>query len=272
MSFFRYPGGKTKLRKKIIERLTINSVGLSEYREPFFGGGSIGLLMIPYPQFTSAWINDKDIGLVCLWKSVRDHADALRKRVKGYTPKVEDFYTFKIELENVKFLPQITEEIVELGFKKLVIHQISYSGLGTKSGGPLGGKEQKSEYKIGCRWSGEYLSKKISKLHCALTRINVDCTNDDFENLLFAGETPALIYLDPPYYVKGGALYQHAFTEEDHKRLAIALKNTIHKWVLSYDDCDEIRDLYSWAHIETLSVNYSITTARQKNELLICPS
>jgi len=46
---------------------------------------------------------------------------------------------------------------LDVGFKKLAIHQISYSGLGTKSGGPLGGKSQESIYKIDCRWSPKHI-------------------------------------------------------------------------------------------------------------------
>ena len=50
-------------------------------------------------------------------------------------------------------MPDDRGRIVDIGFKKLAIHQISYSGLGTMSGGPLGGAGQKSQYKIDCRWS-----------------------------------------------------------------------------------------------------------------------
>ena len=47
------------------------------------------------------------------------------------------------------------------------------------------------------------------------------------------------------------------------------LKSTPHKWLLSYDDCKEIRELYSWAKIEELDVKYSISGATKKGELLI---
>jgi len=91
----------------------------------------------------------------------------------------------------------------------------------------------------------------------------------------------SLLYLDPPYYVKGNDLYQHGFTVDDHQRLANALRHTEHAWVLSYDDCCEVRQLYNWANVESLQVNYSITAtkdkdtgervSRTKGELLICP-
>ena len=103
----------------------------------------------------------------------------------------------------------------------------------------------------------------------------------DFLDLIKDITCDSLLYLDPPYYIKGNDLYQHGFTVKDHERLASALKNTKHAWVLSYDDCDEIRELYQWACVQPLDVNYSITAtkdkktgerlSRTKAELLICP-
>lgn len=260
MNFFRYPGGKSKLKKRILEKL--NEFKKSEYREPFFGGGSIGLEFISQSK-TSSWINDKDAGLFCLWHSVINEPEKLKKAVMDFTPSTENFYAFK-----EKLLGEPNDENkVYWGFLKLAIHQTSYSGLGTKSGGPLGGKEQKSKYKIDCRWSPEYICSKIDKLHKLL--IDVKITSCDFEELITDTTTQSLIYLDPPYYIKGNDLYQCGFTESDHERLADLLQKTHHSWVLSYDDCKEIRELYSWATIEDLKVNYTITGSRGKNELLI---
>jgi hypothetical protein len=63
-SFFRYPGGKYKLREVIIDRLLKqhHSPSFSQYREPFFGGGSISLVLLSRcPEMKRIWINDKDI-------------------------------------------------------------------------------------------------------------------------------------------------------------------------------------------------------------------
>lgn len=273
MSFFRYPGGKTKLRSHIIDRLKQLSKGKSlEYREPFFGGGSIGLKFITASNTEKVWINDKDIGITCLWSSLINFPQQFKKRVLEFIPSIEDFYSFKEELIGLQTMPEDEVSIVDIGFKKLAIHQISYSGLGTKSGGPLGGKNQKSQYKVDCRWSPNYICKKIDLLHNQLKKYSFrfnDCTNYDFDLLITNIESQALIYLDPPYYIKGNDLYQCGFTELDHKRLSESLKITNHEWLLSYDDCPEIRDLYQWAQIEELDVKYSITGARIKGELLI---
>lgn len=285
VSFFRYPGGKAKLIKSISKCLDLYAVHKEwEYREPFFGGGSVGLTFMTHcPQWGGLWINDKDVGVASLWTSVICYPEALKQKILDFTPSVDAFDEYKDCLSNKKNKPTTEKEIVECGFQKLAIHQISYSGLGTKSGGPLGGRKQKSAYKIDCRWSPLYICKKINYLHAQFATFAIreqSCTSYDFLDIIQT-DGKALIYLDPPYYVKGNDLYQCGFLEEDHVRLAKALRKTEHAWVLSYDDCSQIRDLYSWAVVETVNVNYSITATKNKSsgkrsstikpELLIYP-
>jgi DNA adenine methylase len=285
MSFVRYPGGKSKLRDQIVKRL-VEQAGHDnlEYREPFFGGGSIGLkLLSDNANITNLWINDKDVGIACLWTAVVRYPTEFKDRVRGFIPSVQTFYELRRELPTISAIPTERDKIVDVGFKKLAIHQTSYSGLGTKSGGPLGGAGQKSQYKIDCRWSPAYICKQVDKLHDKFATIDVRegcCTNYDFANVIEDKSCRSLLYLDPPYYIKGNDLYQHGFTVQDHERLALVLQNTEHAWVLSYDDCFEVRQLYKWACVEAVDVNYSITAVKDKetgarlsrtrSELLIC--
>jgi DNA adenine methylase len=272
MSFFRYPGGKSKLKSRIAFKLNeVSCDNNLEYREPFFGGGSIGLLILQNrPNLKKVWINDFDLGISSLWTTLIKRPDLLKMYVGKFEPSVELFDNYKQELTATE-LPTLTsdEDVADFGFKKLAIHQISYSGLGTKSGGPLGGRDQKSEYKIDCRWSPHYICKKIDILNQLFSQYiikNNVCTNYDFAEIINDTTNDALIYLDPPYYNKGNDLYQHGFTEDDHRRLADCLKKTKHEWVLSYDECPEIRKYYDWASIEEIAgVNYSITASKDKN-------
>lgn len=167
-------------------------------------------------------------------------------------------------------MPNSAKQVVRLGGSKLAIHQISYSGLGTMSGGPLGGRSQESNYKINCRWNVGLLCNSIKKAHEGFQSVTVRgdaCTNEDFGELFCPGN--CLIYLDPPYYKKGGELYQHSFTKKTHQRLATLAMKARCPWLLSYDDCAEVRWLYRNAWMRTVGVNYSITKARTKQELLI---
>jgi len=279
VSFFRYPGGKSKIKDQISSHLNAYAHKHElEYREPFFGGGSVGLTFInDNPHWHKIWINDKDVGVASLWTSVIKYPNELKTMVKHFKPTIEAFYQFKKDLSNI----DINFNIVEIGFKKLAIHQISYSGLGTKSGGPLGGKDQLSKYKIDCRWSPSYICKKIDKLNRQFKMFTLRdecCTCLDFSDVV-KNPSDAILYLDPPYYDKGNELYQCGFTDSDHLQLSQVLRKINNPWILSYDDCPEIRKLYDWAIIDVVNVNYSITSlkvdekriSRVKPELLIYP-
>jgi DNA adenine methylase len=277
--FFRYPGGKGKISCHIVRRLDQLLEKNYQYREPFFGGGSIGLQIINNPNIKNIWINDRDIGIAYLWTAVIQHPEELKERILDFKPTVDSFFQFRNELIN-----NHSEDVIDFAFKKLAIQQISYSGLGVKSGGPLGGVKQKSNYKIDCRWSPSYICGKIDFLHRKFKEKTIhreSCTSFDFVNLIEDETFRSLLYLDPPYYVKGNELYQYGFSEDDHARLSDVLKKTKHAWLLSYDDCPQIRELYKWATIETLDVTYNITAqkdksgksfSRKKGELIITSS
>lgn len=80
---------------------------------------------------------------------------------------------------------------------------------------------------------------------------------------------PIFVYIDPPYYKAGPSLYRHFYTNEDHRQLAKYIKDKRFPWLLSYDDTQEIRDLYNKEHCVNLQLNYSVNSHRKEKELLI---
>lgn len=56
-------------------------------------------------------------------------------------------------------------------------------------------------------------------------------------------EIMPFFYCDPPYF-SSEYVYQCGFTWVDHLRLKNALANSKGKWLVSYNDCEEIRNLY----------------------------
>lgn len=290
MSFFRYPGGKGKIKKNILPMISdkiAEGEDIRVYAEPFIGGGSILVALLEkivssrdslfqtdnFNKIEEIAINDKNMAISSIWTCLINHYQDLQERIREYEPEVDDFYEFKDFFlnQNLKGKKSKTE-LIDIAFKKIVIHQTSYSGLGEKSGSPLGGKEQKSDYKIDCRWSPDYLCKKIDRIGKLLKEVKVSggkCGNYDFEKFFGRLKRESVIYLDPPYYVKGGELYLKDMSHEDHERLAEFLNGTHHQWILSYDDCEEIRNFYDGQNIEQIEMNYSIAKQTSKCELLI---
>jgi DNA adenine methylase len=266
-SLLRYPGGKAKLLKPVLFELLRDDRSY-EYREPFFGGGAIGLgYLAANPDVRRVWLNDKDNGISSLWTAVIWYPGDLKDRIRSFQPTPKAFFEIRERLRSADTIATQRDTITQVGFDKLAIHRISYSGLGTMAGGPLGGRRQESTGAIASRWNPDRLCSTVDALHARLVVCDVrhgSCTCLDFEQVIQDDSCPSVIYLDPPYYGKGTELYQCSFTHADHERLAALLKTSKHRWVLSYDDCPAIRELYGWANIQVINVGYSITPRKDK--------
>lgn len=89
----------------------------------------------------------------------------------------------------------------------------------------------------------------IASLFTLITQLGVRMAetvieNQDFEVLIKHYDRPdSFFYLDPPYYTSE-YVYDCGFTWEDHLRLHRALSEAQGQWLISYNDCPEIRELY----------------------------
>lgn len=82
--------------------------------------------------------------------------------------------------------------------------------------------------------------------------------NKDFEALIRQYDREnAFFYCDPPYYETKGH-YAVVFRKEDHTRLRDTLAGCKGKWMVSYNDCEFIRELYA---------GYTITAVSRINNL-----
>ena len=264
----RYPGSKRKLSGKILGLafpedavLELWSLSLPLYCEPFFGSGAIGwdvLRSLASPN-TDVIVNDADPGIAAMWRAVRDSPRELISLVHRFRPSADLFYKYKDEDGRPDIDP------VELGFRKLALHQMSFSGLGYKAGGPLGGRNQASQYTPHCRWNPKRIAGDVVSCHkLAASFRHFDIRNEDFAETLGRVCPNGFAYIDPPYYVQGEALYRYFMTEADHVRLAGVLRRASFRWVLSYDDHPHVRELYSWARIGSFEMTPTVQTSREK--------
>lgn len=110
----------------------------------------------------------------------------------------------------------------------------------------------------------EYLSDVQHRLSAG----SVVIEHKDFENLIKVYDRPAaLFYCDPPYH-STEKYYSVAFGEADHIRLRDTLAGIKGKFLLSYNDDNFIRSLYSGFKIETLERANNLSSGKFK-ELII---
>lgn len=105
----------------------------------------------------------------------------------------------------------------------------------------------------------------MSNLHGALQ--NTRIANRDYSILLREPGEDVFIFLDPPYrskttsklYGKKGNLH----TRFDHDRFAQNMRDCPHRWLITYDDCDEIRHSFAFAHIYAWELQYGMNNYMQ---------
>src|SRR5690606_29733522 len=79
------------------------------------------------------------------------------------------------------------------------------------------------------------------------------------------------LYLDPPYYSKGKQLYLNNYGHDGHLSLATKMQRVPHhlRWLISYDNTDAIKQMYSNFRLATFDLNYTLQSKKFGSELLI---
>jgi DNA adenine methylase len=276
----RYPGSKNSLLPMLLPMVAkrfqepTDDTHCTMYVEPFFGGGSGLALLYSLPSDASVWINDLDQGIHSVWQAARSSPSELKRAIRLIRPSVDLFY----ELKNDELGGRYTGDVVRDAARKIALHRLSVSGYGSKSGGPLGGKRQlHRQNAIDCRWNPAGIAHAINRASRILGRFGkrLQITRLPALDVVEAVGRSAYVYLDPPYVVQGGALYSTNMSLADHKSLATALRSSKAPWLLSYDECPIVRDLYHWADCKPVKITYSNRVEREQraksSELLIRP-
>jgi DNA adenine methylase len=272
MPLFGYPGGKAKMFGHIAPFIFDLCHGEKdlEYREPFAGGLGLLAKMLYKLWFHRLWINDLDPSIACLWTSVMRFPEELAKRILEFTPSVDAFLEFRKAIRQLSSVPDNGKAIIDYGFKKLALQKMSHRSAGRDV---LGGIKQEGKLLVRRCWHPGPLVHNLWQWHRKLVYFQPRdnrCSSYDFTRLIEDELCRAVLYLDPPYFQPFKQHYPFTFEEKDHLRLASALKATSHKWVLSYDDVPQIKDLYSWAKCRPIKTTYTMKAeVVEGNELII---
>ncbi|MEI7812783.1 MAG: DNA adenine methylase [Ignavibacteria bacterium] len=247
----RYPGGKSKAVDTISKLIP----EYSEFREPFVGGGSVFIHLKQKYPFKKYWINDIYENLYCFWKECKDNPEELIKYISDLRKMFADGKElYKYILSNID---QFDNTKKAAAF--FAINRITFSGT-SESGGYSNAAFEK-RFTTSSIDRVELLSKILSD-----TRI----TNYDYEEVISAEGGNVFIFLDPPYfsatksslYGKNGNLHK-CF---DHERFAKLMKQTNHKWLITYDDSEYIRGLFSFANIISWNLTYGMRNVNMKSD------
>jgi len=272
ISPYRYPGSKNKLLPVLMPYLDSLLANSDVFVEPFVGGGSVVLEVArKYPKL-KLFINDSDQWIASFWTIVAGDRNGVLELLNAL-PSAPDLKTFQT------LSKEPTEGILEAAVKAIFFNRTTFSGLikrnnnGEVISSPIGGAEQKSKWKVDCRYNYQKLKQKILNCHQLLTgRTEVCCVDFSQYEPLTKTDFPA--YIDPPYVKAGKLLYSEFMMENQHQKLGDILlcrKN----WILSYDNDELIKNIYKNCDISNINSKYCINGTKkvwsQKSEFIITP-
>ena len=259
----RYPGGKTKLYDYVKNILKTNNLLGETYIEPFAGGAGLALKLLLNGDVKRILINDYDPAIYAFWNCVLTQTDALCELISNSDISVDTWRTQK----NIYEHQDISDEL-SLAFATFFLNRTNVSGV--IKGGLIGGIAQNGTYCMDARFNKDSLIRKIERI--ALERDNIILTNMDAFDFIQADHLrhyyKTFINFDPPYVNKGSQLYKNSFTEDDHRRLSKMISECHRKWIVTYDVCPLIAELYAPFRRSELDITYSACRTRRANEYI----
>ena len=261
----RYPGGKSAIAPIISDVIKNNDLKCCSYIEPFAGGASIAIDLLLNNTVDQIIINDADKAVYSFWRSIIEEPNWFIDRIRDIPVTVEEW-----RIQHAIF-QQAKKYSKELGFAMFFLNRTNRSGI--LSAGPIGGYSQTGNYKIDCRFNKDALIKKIHDI--SLHRHRIQVYNQDISVFLrrylpkIHSNGNIFIYFDPPYYEKGQRLYLNHFSDVEHRQLRDAVSRLECKWIMTYDDKEEIDKLYAEYKRYSFSINYSLSNKSKGKELMI---
>ena len=260
----RYPGGKSVMAGLLGQIRRLNGLGDRAIAEPFAGGAGASLSLLYLEETHEIYVNDAD-------PSIHDFWWALVNRPKLFIDKLTKTRVSMAEWRRQRDAYRDSGQLSRLrrGFSTFYLNRCNRSGI-IMNGGPIGGVKQKGKWKLDARFNKLELRHRCEKIAEYRERVHVSC-RDGIEFIGSLDVMSTFFFIDPPYFAKGKTLYMNALDNEYHVALAARLRSMKEAaWVLTYDDCPEIRRMYrGWATIRPFSLRYVAAERRNGKEVLI---
>lgn len=259
-SILRYPGGKTRAIPTILP--IIEKQQANVLYSPFFGGGSLEF------AFAAKDVSNRAViavelyePLAVFWEYTLVLPKLVAKSVKEDFPlSKKRFKELQVKMDGLKG--------VEQAAAFYVVNRSSFSG-STNSGGMSPNHPRFTESSI--ERLENFCASNVNLRHgdaFEMFDMIINYKNpDEFSN--------CVIYADPPYYLNSSTLYGNngnTHKDFDHKLLAEKLNELAKKgWkiILSYNDCETIRNYYKDFTVKEVDWKYGMNASKESSELLI---
>lgn len=262
----RYPGGKASMSGLLIDIRAMNQLGDRAVAEPFAGGAGAALSLLYREDTHEIHINDADPAIHDFWWTVVNRPQPFLTLLRSTRVSMAEWRRQRDTYRRASKVSRLRK-----GFAAFYLNRCNRSGI-IVNGGPIGGVKQKGKWKLDARFNKAKLESRCRKVAEYGKRIHVSQV-DALDFISEHDQNNTFFFIDPPYYAKGGTLYLNKLDHAYHQQLANQLQSMENAtWVLTYDDCQEIRGMYAkWASIHPFSLRYAASERRHGREILVTP-
>lgn len=258
----RYPGGKGRLSQFVADIIQDNGLTGGHYVEPYAGGSAVALSLLMLEYASHVHINDLNRSVHAFWEAVLSDTDRLCARIKSKRISMAEWNRQRAIQADLDADP------LDLAYSTFFLNRTNRSGI--ILGGVIGGKNQDGPWKLNARFNKLDLIQRIERI--ASFRHSISLYQLDASELLkkVLPTLPkrSLVYLDPPYYVKGKGLYENHYDHSDHAGIAKLVGSIKQRWIVSYDNVPEIRDLYASHSQRIFGLRYSAQSRYEGSEVM----
>lgn len=272
-SILRYPGGKGRVLPKL---LSCMPDGIEDWREPFFGGGSVTLGFLQSSKSKDCKkfvVGDLYPEVYSMWKAIQQCPNEVAQKVYEYMgtwcPTHEAIVDLERNSDEYKagFEQAIKEgkafwdwasnvdcntlSLAERAARFIIINRTSFSGMGD-SGSMT--NDQLMGFKSSDVERVYELSRLLQPVEILNASYEVTMSNVDKEK--------TFVFLDPPYYNqaktpmygKKGNMHKGF----PHEAFAEFTKQLDCKWLITYDDSVMVRKMYYGCKITPFRFAYTM--------------
>jgi len=198
--------------------------------------------------------------MAAAWKTILDEPEALSRRI----------LEFDLTLESARsLLAQTPSSTVDLAFQTIVRNRVQHGGIMAPGASLM--KDGENGRGIRSRWYPNTLVKRIRAIRHIRPRMTF-VQGDGFDLIrMYANRPDVCFFVDPPYTAGGTSAGRRLYNycEIDHALLFSMLAQISGRFLLTYDNADEVLRLASEYEMHVMRVPMKNTHHETKLELLV---
>lgn len=260
----RYPGGKYRARRLLDNIVPPNTHSVLS---PFAGGASFELFLTR--NGVNVECSDAYFLLINFWRQVATYPDKVADQLQNNLDvDKERFSHMQRELNRYHriehgYYVETQQEAIDIASMFFIVNRCSYSGA-TLSGG-FSHEASKTRFT-------ESAIDRVRNFYNPYMSFRCKTFYEELGDVQGVEERHDLLFLDPPYMLEKSSLYgKNGDLHKDfnHDALYEYVEAYTIPFILTYNDCPEIRSLYSDYIIREAHWSYGMNSSKKSNEIII---